>query len=172
MYICSSTTGSERKDTALNKSTGGSDDNELGLLGTGVGAGLAEVELPMKYKLANIQETEAARQRLLDERAGKTKNAAATSSSSGGDLASFRYQKVHALPFIPRGFGRPNENRDSKDTSGDGPPAPIHPTVPLPGSSGDTGPDHTHKSTYYSKSGGTRTDDFMVQHFKKVCLCY
>ena len=193
----SSTTGTDMKDvgTATNATT--SDDNEIGLLG--IGSGLAEVELPMKFKLANIQETEAARQKLIDSRAAKATSGNSAkgdtsahsssiglkSNSGGGDLASFRYQKAYATAFIPAGFGRSNDHNRNKDglmgmTSGGRHSSSSEvnepsistssaPTVALP-SSGDrgVGGGGNSKSEYHPKSVGTRSDDFMVQQFKKV----
>lgn len=193
LFFFSPTTGSEIIDNGANNKSSNSDDNEIGLLG--VGCGLAEVELPMKYKLANIQETEIARQKMLDIRATKAmstnigKNNTMQSSSSsiefttksiGGDFASFRYQKAYAIAFIPSGFGRSQDNKDkdkdtmSAKTSGrrtnevSEPVALTHPTVPLPSNKTEV---YT-KSEYHSKSAGTRSDDYMVQQFKKVRICY
>lgn len=131
----------------------------------------------MKYKLANIQETEAARQNLLASRSAKSSSDVASieqlkTNSAGGDLATFRYQKAYATPFIPASFGRQSDGKDKSHPGGtvapSDPPAPSHPTVPLPESATDRGRGGARSTEYQPKSTGTRSDDFMVHQFKKV----
>lgn len=137
----------------------------------GTGSGLAEVELPIVYKLSNIEETEKLHKKLIDER-----NARKLLQGEGGvknkmDLASFRYQKTYATPFIPQNRGGSSSSSSSSQNQSSVSSISqivVGPTVPLPSVMGDSGGVGATGQQQHGHSNRMRSDDYMMQRFKKV----
>ena len=137
----------------------------------GAGSGLAEVELPIAYKMKNIQETERARQKQQD--ASQAHLSATATHSKSAELASFRYMKVHALPFIPRSSGHASSTGGGTTTANTASQGDTGvPTVPVPQSYSASNHQPHGGGSGAGRGGNTgmKSDDFLVQKFKKVRL--
>lgn len=100
------------------------------------------------------------------------------------DLASYRFQKTYATPFIPAGFQARNQQSGSSSSGRGGgsghpsqaaedtTPAVSFPTVALPQQDAySTHSQQQHGSSsshHHQRNSVTRSDDFMMQQFKKV----
>jgi hypothetical protein len=157
----------------------GADDTDIGIMGAGTG--LVEIELPSSYKTANIVETSKIRRKQLEgDKYQKPDLPSNTCGNKGKkssvDLASFRYQKTYATPFIPTNHFRQQHQNGNNNNSNNTDSTSSHqqqsegnhiPTVPLPNDNILTSMTQGGNTNYAHKNK-LRSDDYMVEHFKKV----
>ncbi|KAJ1697731.1 hypothetical protein LUZ63_006243 [Rhynchospora breviuscula] len=120
--------------------------------------GIAEVQLPIEFKLKNIEETEAAKKQLQEKRlAGKTKSDLSIPSSYSAD---YLHRGRDYAEKLRRDHPKPYEEQDSQSNEAMG-----KPTEAIKSNN-----NNDSSNTNNNKAGGRReaaTDEFMLERFRK-----